>query len=74
MMVASYFVTSLASLNDRLKEIAKFSPLNYYQSGEAINGLKWEWLAGLAGAALFFALLGWVRFLRRDLRVSGEGS
>jgi ABC-2 type transport system permease protein len=73
-LIASYFVTALSRINDDLKEIAKYSPLNYYQSGEAIRDLNGEWLGGLLAVALLFTLLAWWRFERRDIRVVGEGS
>jgi ABC-2 type transport system permease protein len=72
-LVASYFVTSLSRINDDLKEIAKFSPLNYFQGGDAIRELNVEWLLGLLGVAVLFTLLAWWRFERRDIRVGGEG-
>jgi ABC-2 type transport system permease protein len=72
-LVASYFITSLARINDDLKGIAKFSPLNYYQGGDAIRELNGEWLLGLLGVAALFTLLAWWRFERRDIRVAGEG-
>jgi ABC-2 type transport system permease protein len=72
-LVASYFVTSLARINDRLERIATFSPLNYYQTEQAFNDFNVQWFAGLLLAALLFALLAWWRFRRRDIRVGGEG-
>jgi ABC-2 type transport system permease protein len=72
-VVASFFITSLARIDENLETIARLSPLNYYQSGEAINGLNWAWLGGLLGFSVLFTLLAWIRFQRRDLRVSGEG-
>jgi ABC-2 type transport system permease protein len=72
-LVAGYFVTMLARVDNRLEPLARLSPLQYYQSGEAIAGLNGTWLAGLlAGAALWLALAWW-RFQRRDIRVAGEG-
>jgi ABC-2 type transport system permease protein len=73
-VVASFFITSLATIDENLETAARFSPLNYYQSGEAINGLDWGWLGGLFGVAVLFTLLAWWRFQHRDLRVGGEGS
>ena len=73
-MVASFFITALARLDSRLGQIATFSPLNYYQGGLAIDGLKWGWVAGLLGFSLLFLLIAWWRFERRDIRVAGEGS
>jgi hypothetical protein len=74
LLAASYFLTALAQINSGLKPIAHFSPLEYYQSGYAIQGLKLTWLGGLlAASALFTVLAGW-RFERRDIRVGGEGN
>jgi ABC-2 type transport system permease protein len=66
LMVASFFIT--------LEKVAKLSPLNYYQGGLAIDGLKWGWVAGLVGFSVLFSLVAWWRFERRDIRVVGEGS
>jgi ABC-2 type transport system permease protein len=73
-LVASFFVTSLARINDDLKPVAKFSPLNYYQGGDAIRGLNSEWLLGLLVVTALFVVVAWWRFARRDIRVTGEGS
>ncbi len=72
LLVASYIVSSLASVNDKLAPINNLSPLKYYQGGRAVDGLDWgSWLGTLA-AALIFTVLAWLLFLRRDIRVSGE--
>ena len=73
-VVGSFFLTSLSRVDENLEAAARFSPLNYYQSGDAILGLNWEWLAGLTGVSLLMLLLAWWRFERRDIRVGGEGS
>jgi ABC-2 type transport system permease protein len=73
LLVANYLLIGLANINDKLEPIIKYSPLEYFQGGDAIDGLDWGWLAGLLGAAVLFALLAWWRFLRRDIRVGGEG-
>lgn len=73
-MVGSYFVQALSGITEDLKNVARFLPLHYYQSGYAIEGLNVEWLAGLLGAGAVFSVLGWLLFMRRDIRVSGEGS
>jgi ABC-2 type transport system permease protein len=74
LLTASYFLTALAQINSGLKPIAPFSPLEYYQSGYAIQGLNLTWLGGLlAASALFTVLAGW-HFERRDIRVGGEGN
>ncbi|MGD2205292.1 MAG: ABC transporter permease subunit, partial [Anaerolineae bacterium] len=73
LLVASFFITGLAKLNEDLETIAKLSPLNYYQAQDAFQGLNAAWLAGLLAAAVLFAVLAWWRFARRDIRVGGEG-
>jgi ABC-2 type transport system permease protein len=73
-LVASFFITSLGRLNDGLGQAARLSPLNYYQSGEALVGLNGGWLAGPIGVAVLFAGAAWWLFQRRDVRVAGEGS
>ncbi len=72
LLVASYIVTSLASVNDKLAPINNLSPLKYYQGGNAVDGLNWGYLLGTLAAALIFTVLAWLLFLRRDIRVSGE--
>ncbi len=74
LLVASFFINGLAVMNADLEPIAEFLPLKYYQGGDALNGLNLTWFGGLIGASIFFALLAWWRFQRRDIRVAGEGS
>jgi ABC-2 type transport system permease protein len=73
-LLASFFLNTLARLDTTLEPVARISPLNYYQGGEAVEGLNGGWLAGLLLAAGLFAALAWWRFERRDIRVVGEGS
>lgn len=72
LLVASYFVTSLANLNDALKTLTWVSPLSYFQSGDAMAGLNVGWFGGLVLVALIFAGSAWQSFERRDIRVGGE--
>jgi ABC-2 type transport system permease protein len=73
LLVASFFITGLAEINEDLEPIAKLSPLSYYQTQEAFQGLNGTWLIGLLIAAVVFAALAWWCFQRRDIRVGGEG-
>jgi ABC-2 type transport system permease protein len=72
-LVASFFLTMLARIDRTLEPLARFSPLQYYQNGEAIHGLNATWFAGLLAGAILFGVLAWWRFERRDIRVAGEG-
>jgi ABC-2 type transport system permease protein len=72
-LVASYFVTSLARINEDLEQIARFSPLNYHQSEEAFHKFNTQWFVGLLGVALLLVAVAWWRFQKRDIRVGGEG-
>ncbi len=67
-LIASYFVTSMARLDEALETINHFSPLKYYQSGQAIDGLNVNHLLILVGVGLIFLLVGWGVFIKRDLK------
>ncbi len=73
LLVASFFITGLAKINDTLETVAKISPLNYYQAREAFDGLNGTWIAGILGVSLVFVILAWMLFRQRDIRVGGEG-
>jgi len=72
-MVASYFASSLATLNESMAAVARFLPYDYFQGGDALSGLNLTWFLGLLAASAVLALLAWWRFQRRDIRVGGEG-
>ena len=72
-MVVSYFVSSMAALNESLASVARFLPYDYFQGGDALSGLNFTWFLGLLAASTVLALLAWWRFQRRDIRVGGEG-
>ena len=75
LLVASFFIIGLARINEDLEPIARFTPLKYYQGGDAMtDGLDMVWFIGLLAFAALFALLAWWLFERRDIRVGGEGS
>lgn len=72
-LMASYFASSLANLNDNLEPLAALSPLTYYQGAAAFDRIEWWWLFGLSASALLMTLVAWRLFERRDIRVGGEG-
>ena len=73
-LVGSFFITGFAEIISDLEEAARFSPLTYYQSVDAmLQGLNFNWLAGLLGVAILFILFSWWLFQRREIRVGGEG-
>jgi len=73
LLVGNYLLMGLSNLNQDLEAFVRYTPLYYYQGGEAIDALDWVWLAGVAGVSLVFVLVAWWRFERRDIRVGGEG-
>jgi ABC-2 type transport system permease protein len=74
LMVANFLLIGLSKINTDLEPFMKVTPMVYYQGGYAIKGLEWGWFFGLLTMALIFALLAWIPFLKRDIRVSGEHS
>jgi beta-exotoxin I transport system permease protein len=72
LLVASYFLTSLARLSEKLRPIEKYFPMHYYQGGQALIKMNWSWMGLLLGFSIIFAISAWWLFERRDIRVSGE--
>jgi ABC-2 type transport system permease protein len=73
-LVISYFMTSLVFLDQRLEMVAKFLPHQYYQTVLSFQELNLTWLFGLLGISALLAVLSWLLFTRRDIRLGGEGS
>jgi ABC-2 type transport system permease protein len=73
LLVASYFITSLAQLDDKLAGINLFSPLKYYQGGTAVDGLDPQNLIILFGLSVLFIVIAGFIFVKRDLRFGGSG-
>lgn len=73
-MLASYFVSSLAFIHEGLETASKFLPYHYYQTVLTFSEVNLRWLLGLLGISLLMMAGAWLSFLRRDIRLSGEGS
>ena len=73
-MVAGYMMSSLAFMDQRMASAAQFMPYHYFQPVLSLQDLDLGWLFALLGASLLMALIAWLRFVRRDIRLSGEGS
>ncbi len=71
-LVASYFLSSLARLSEKLRPVEKFFPMHYYQGGQAISKMNWSWFGLLIAFSIILAGFAWWLFERRDIRVSGE--
>jgi ABC-2 type transport system permease protein len=72
-LIASFFITSLAQIYERLAPLNRFSPLRYYQGGRALSGVNSEHLLILFGVSVVFIALAWFLFEKRDLRFGGTG-
>lgn len=73
LVVVTYFISSLANIDEKLEGINRFSPIKYYQGAEAIEQFDPKKLLILIGIAVFFILMSWLVFDRRDLRFGGSG-
>ncbi len=73
-MVASYFISSLAFLDEKMEAVSKLMPYHYFQMTLSFNEVNLAWLFGLLAAGLVMTGIAWLRFIRRDIRLSGEGS
>ncbi len=73
-LVGNYLLRGLGNMIDRLDRFLTFTPLGYYQAGEAIEGLNTSWLMGLIAASAVLLITALLMFQKRDIRVSGERS
>ena len=73
-MVTSYFLSSLSFMSERIEMFARALPYQYFQIVLSLKEMNLVWLFALLGASLVMLLLAWLCFLRRDIRLSGEGS
>lgn len=72
-LVASYFITTLAPVSADLAALAQWSPITYYQGGSAMNSFNIGDFVSLILISIVFAAIGLWLFQRRDIRIAGEG-
>jgi ABC-2 type transport system permease protein len=69
--VASLFITSLAPAVEKLQTVDMFSLLHYYNNPQIMtHGLNSTDMLILLGVFVLLTLLGWIGFLRRDVRTN----
>lgn len=73
LLIAFFFISSLARIDEGLEPINRFSPFKYYQGGAAVDGLDPQKLLILLGISFVFIALAWFLFVKRDLRFGGSG-
>jgi ABC-2 type transport system permease protein len=73
-LVISYMVSSLSFLNENLEKASRLLPYHYFQSTLSLQELNLTWQFTLVGISLVMVLVAWLRFVKRDIRLSGEGS
>jgi ABC-2 type transport system permease protein len=61
-------------LDERLETLAKLMPYHYFQTVLSFQELNLNWLFALLGFSVLMTAAAWLRFLRRDIRLSGEGN
>ena len=72
LLVGNFLLVGLSNINEDLQAFFDFTPLRYYQGARIIEDPNWGWNLSLIGIGLAFALVAWLIFLRRDIRVGGE--
>jgi len=73
LLITSFFISSLARIDENLEGINRFSPLKYYQGGAAVEGFDTQNLMLLFGLSLGFLIITALLFVKRDLRFGGSG-
>lgn len=70
--LAFHLLNAFLPLNDRVAELAKWTPFYYYLTSDPLlNGMHWGHGAVLAGLTVVLVGLAVVLFRRRDLRQTG---
>jgi ABC-2 type transport system permease protein len=72
LLMGNYLFKIMTNIDTDLRPWLRFTPLGYYQAGNAIDGLNLGWTIGLLGVSFLLLLIGLQLFQKRDIRVSGE--
>ena len=73
-LVTDFFIQGLSRIDENLEPFANALPMHYFQSaGWATDSLNLGMLVGLLSVTVIFSLLAWWRYVKRDIRVAGEG-
>ena len=73
-LVISYLISSLSFLDEGLEMASRLFPYHYFQAVLSFQELNLTWLFVLIGISLVMVVFAWLRFGKRDIRLSGEGS
>jgi len=73
-MVTSYLISSMAFMDESMETLAKLMPYHYFQTVLSFQELNLNWLFALLGISAIMVMIAWLRFTRRDIRLSGEGN
>jgi ABC-2 type transport system permease protein len=73
LLVGGFFVDGLSQLSDTLADIVAYIPNHYYQGTDWVDSFHLDSFLLLVGFGAAFMLAAWFAFLRRDIRIGGEG-
>lgn len=73
-VVSSYFISSLAFMDEKLMTISKLMPYHYFQTVLEIDNLNITWIFSLLAISILMVIFAWFRFVKKDIRLTGEGS
>jgi len=73
LLVGNFLLVGISNINTDLEPLYQLTPFYFTQGAKAIENMDWGALGGLLGVSAVFFLIAWWQFLRRDIRVGGEG-
>jgi len=73
LLVGNFLLVGISNINTDLEPLYQLTPFYFTQGAKAIENMDWGALGGLLGVSAVFFMIAWWQFLRRDIRVGGEG-